>query len=120
MREIDNESKLNSNSQIDDSQEIPPPASDIDFFQASLAEAFPYTFNQPSILGTHVLSAQSAYLATLSKRATDGLRDLSLNKKSKRMQDVTKSLSDAHRELSMSIKVLNKTVQCFEKIGNLQ
>lgn len=94
--------------------------SDMNFFQASLVDRASSPGSQNSMVGTNALSEQSSHLTRLSKRATKGLRDLSLNKKSTEMHQIAKSLSDAHRELSMSVKVISKTVQCCEKITNLQ
>ncbi|QJI27346.1 hypothetical protein HKK55_01060 [Pseudomonas sp. ADAK18] len=99
---------------------VTPAASDMNFFQARLDDTAPSPWSQNATVGTNALSEQSAHLTKLSKRATKGLRDLSINKKSQDMHEIAKSLSDAHRELSMSVKVISKTVQCCEKITNLQ
>ncbi|WP_141629582.1 hypothetical protein [Pseudomonas sp. PAMC 25886] len=107
-------------SRADKSPGINTSASDMNFFQASLVDRAPSPGGQNSIVGTNALSEQSSHLTTLSKRATKGLRDLSINKKSAEMHQIAKSLSDAHRQLSMSVKVISKTVQCCEKITNLQ
>eukprot|EP01133_Synstelium_polycarpum_P005814 gene5814-6728_t len=94
-----------------ESRGVDTSASDMNFFQASLVDRASSPGSQNSIVGTNALSEQSSHLTRLSKRATKGLRDLSLNKKSTEMHQIAKSLSDAHRELSMSVKVISKTVQ---------
>jgi len=63
-----------------ESRGIDTSASDMNFFQASLVDRASSPGSQNSMVGTNALSEQSSHLTRLSKRATKGLRDLSLNK----------------------------------------
>lgn len=94
--------------------------SDINFFSSQFSSTGPSGLAASSTQGAQLLSERSSQLNTLSKRVTKGLRDISLNKNTQEMREITKSLSEAHQQLAISVKTINKTVQLVEKITNLQ
>ncbi len=91
--------------------------SDMAFFNAQLGETAPFALTP---METNPLVQQATNLASLTSYALKGLNDLSLNKKTKAMNAVAGKLSDAHRELAVAVKVLNKSTQMVEKITSLQ
>ncbi|MGY2291377.1 hypothetical protein ACW9H6_16435 [Pseudomonas sp. SDO528_S397] len=89
---------------------------DVSFFNAQLAA--PGAAH--SAVGANALVDRSNQLQTLSKRVTRGLRDLSANKITKDTREISKTLSNAHQQLAVTVKVVNKSVQMVEKLTNLQ
>lgn len=88
---------------------------DIGFFNAQMANTPVALTNSPG-----ALAERSDQLHALSARVTKGMRDMSLNKHSRQAREITKSLSEAHQQLAVTVKVVNKSVQMVEKLTNLQ
>ncbi|QHF42945.1 hypothetical protein PspS35_03755 [Pseudomonas sp. S35] len=92
--------------------------SDVNFFNAQMSHG-----KQPNNPASSVLmdsiAARSTELNMISKKAVRGLRDFSLNKHSKEVRELSKSIGEFQRELTLNVKIINKTIQSVEKITSL-
>ena len=95
-------------------------ATDINFFASQLnTPAPPRNIATPTV-EMPLLADRSVRQGKLSNSINKGMRDLSLNKSTKEVREITKFLSQSHQQLAVSVKIINKCVQLIEKTSNLQ
>jgi len=92
---------------------------DKNFFNALMNTTQPPGTGVMTMMGL-ALTDRSTETAGKLKRVKRGLSDLSLNKDTKARRELTSTVYEAHEDLRTGIKVLNKCVQFFDKVSNLQ